>query len=75
MKQVTTAQIAQWAGQDSVDFLLDVIAEVANGIYTPEQLKQDILDYDTDEPSDDTYDEYGVNTKNSFNTPPKGESK
>ena len=27
------------------------------------------------EPSDDTYDEYGVNTKNSFNTPPKGESK
>jgi hypothetical protein len=21
--------------------------------------------------SDDTYDEYGVNTKNSFNTPPK----
>lgn len=25
--------------------------------------------------SDDTYDAYGVNTKNSFNTPPKGESK
>lgn len=23
--------------------------------------------------ADDTYDEYGVNTKNSFNTPPKGE--
>lgn len=23
--------------------------------------------------TDDTYDEYGVNTKNSFNTPPKGE--
>lgn len=23
------------------------------------------------EPDDDTYDEYGVNTKNSFNTPPK----
>lgn len=22
-------------------------------------------------PSDNTYDEYGVNTKNSFNTPPK----
>ena len=28
-----------------------------------------------DSPSDNTYDEYGVNTKNSFNTPPKGESK
>lgn len=25
-----------------------------------------------EEHCDDTYDEYGVNTKNSFNTPPKG---
>lgn len=27
---------------------------------------------DDEKPSDDTYDEYGVNTKNSFNTPPRG---
>lgn len=75
MKQVTTAQIAHWAGQDSVDFILETLAELLNGEHTIEGLRQDILDYDTDEPSDDTYDEYGVNTKNSFNTPPKGESK
>lgn len=49
MKQVTTAQVAHWAGQDSVDFLLDAIAEVANGVYSPEQLRQDILDCDMEE--------------------------
>jgi hypothetical protein len=31
-----------------------------------------VYDVRTDMPmDDDTYDEYGVNTKNSFNTPPK----
>lgn len=33
----------------------------------------DIYDFEELKPSDDTYDEYGVNTKNSFNTPPRGE--
>jgi hypothetical protein len=30
---------------------------------------------DDEDADDDTYDAFGVNTKNSFNTPPKGESK
>jgi len=52
---------------------LDLLCDIANDKYPVALFKQEVLEYADDvffeEP--DTYDEYGVNTKNSFNTPPK----
>jgi len=68
----TDAQIESWLGSDvkRADFI-DMLRDIANGVYRPEQLHEDIRSWIEDS-DDDTYDEYGVNTKNSFNTPPKG---
>jgi hypothetical protein len=67
----TDAQVESWLGSDfkRADFI-DMLKDIANGVYRAEQLHEDIRSWVADS-DDDTYDEYGVNTKNSFNTPPK----
>ena len=39
--------IADWVGSDHMahDHLLQLLVEIANGIYTVEEFKQDVLDY------------------------------
>lgn len=46
------------------DSMLNAMSEVLS------DLKIELIELP--DASDNTYDEYGVNTKNSFNTPPKG---
>ena len=72
--KITKEDVSNWAGQNPTDFLLEVLTELVNGKYGVQDVKDNIVAYRDDAGSDDTYDEYGVNTKNSFNTP-KGESK
>jgi len=72
---ITKEMIENWMGSDNldVDTFLDLLCDIANNKYPVALFKQEVLEYADDvffeEP--DTYDEFGVNTKNSFNTPPK----
>jgi len=43
MKKITYEQIDSWLGSDSSRFdLVDMLQDIANGIYRVEQLEQDI---------------------------------
>ena len=44
--KVTKFDIANWIGSDNlkVDDLLRLLAELANGDYTPEQFRSDVID-------------------------------
>jgi hypothetical protein len=41
-KKITYAMVLQWIGEDNMDDIADIIAAVANGEYTPADLKDDI---------------------------------
>ena len=50
MKQITFQNVEEWAGSDAKkEDLIDILCDIANGTYSPEQLRQDINDYDFDE--------------------------
>ena len=44
---ITKKQIEQWMGSDNlgVDDFLDLLADIINGTYSIEVLKEDVLDY------------------------------
>ena len=46
MPKFTFDEVKSWVGSDTTrDELIDMVMEIANGIYRVEQLKQDINDY------------------------------
>jgi hypothetical protein len=50
MKKVTQSMISYWVGSDhdSKEALLGLLVELANGIYTPEQFREDVLNFSED---------------------------
>ena len=63
--------VAQFASDDLYDACFPILEKIAKdqGFMVTESERED--EFVTDAEDDDTYDEFGVNTKNSFNTPPK----
>ena len=47
-KHVTNAMVKAWLGSDnlSVDSLVDLLTELANGEYTPTEFQSDVLNYE-----------------------------
>jgi hypothetical protein len=46
MDNFTLQDVKNWIGSDATrDDLIDIIKDLANGIYRPAQLRQDIADY------------------------------
>ena len=47
-KKVTENKMRNWLGSDqlNVDTLVKMLVEIANGKYTPEQLKSDVQNYE-----------------------------
>ena len=41
-KKITLAMVLQWIGEDKMKDVAEIIAAVANGEYTPADLKEDI---------------------------------
>lgn len=41
-KKITYAMVLQWIGEDNMEDVAEIIAAVANGEYTPADLKEDI---------------------------------
>lgn len=46
MKKITSRMISHWVGSDhdNRQELLSLLAELANGKYTPEEFREDVLD-------------------------------
>lgn len=53
--------------EEAIDLILD------HGVFDADAVIESdpVVTWSSEGMEDDTYDEYGVNTKNSFNTPPK----
>ena len=45
--QITAKMVTEWVGSDYMthDHLIQLLVEIANGIYKAEELYQDVLDY------------------------------
>ena len=44
MEQVTKEQVKNWSGPD-LDFAIETFVEMLNGKWTPEEIKQNIIEY------------------------------
>ena len=46
MKTITPQQVYEWLGSDTtLSDALQLLAEIANGEYIPEDLRSDVIDY------------------------------
>ena len=65
---ITLEMVSQWVGSNFTrDDFIKLLTELANEEYLASHFANDILAIELE---DNTYDEYGVNTKNTFNTAP-----